>query len=153
MEICSLPIKNLCKNPENFLKPLKKKEYEELKESIRKFGIVEPLIVTPIDPGRYMILAGNNRYDIAQELGFSILRCIIIDRAEVECAFDTEIFRRHLTGEEKYRYKSIKEKKCEGIVDQILKKRLLPEIYERYRVKSIHVDLAIYKPYQKTPGF
>jgi len=144
MEICYLPIKNLYKNPDNFFKSLKRKEYEELRESIRRFGIIEPLIVTSTDHGRYMILAGNNRYDIAQEEGILLLQCIIIDQVEMEGAFDTEIFRRHLTEEEKYRYKSIKEEKCREMVDQILRKRLLPEIYERYRGKSIDLDLAIY---------
>jgi hypothetical protein len=90
-----------------------------------------------------MILAGNNRYDIAQELGFSILRCIIIDRAEVECAFDTEIFRRHLTGEEKDKYISVKEKKSKELIDKVLKERLLSEIYEHYKKGTMTLHLAV----------
>jgi ParB family chromosome partitioning protein len=143
MEICYLPIKSLYKNPDNFFKPLKKKEYGELKDSIRKFGIIEPLIVTSTDPGRYMILAGNNRYDIAQEFGFSVLQCIIVDRAEMEGAFDTEIFRRHLTEEERDKYISIKEKKCKELIDNVLKERLLPEIYEDYKEGKISLNSAI----------
>ena len=96
MNIISLPIKNLCKNPDNFFRPLSKKEYEELKESIRKHGILEPLIVTPPGNGSYMVLAGNHRYDIAQELGIEFWNCVVIDKEELEGALDKEIFRRHL---------------------------------------------------------
>ena len=46
-------------------------------ESIRINGIMQPLIVRPIDNGKYQILAGHNRRSCARELGITKYPCII----------------------------------------------------------------------------
>ena len=143
MEICYLPTKSLDKNPDNFLRPLSKKEYEDLKESIRRYGIRDPLIVAPKWDGRYMIIAGNYRLDIAEDLKIELLPCIVVDETEIEGALDTEIFRRHLTAEEREKYISIKEQKCKEIIDKLFKERLIPEFYEKYKKGELDLGEAI----------
>jgi ParB family chromosome partitioning protein len=143
MEICNLPTKSLYKNPDNFFRPLSKKEYEELKGSIRRHGILEPLIVTRTGNGYYMVLAGNHRYDIARELGIEFLNCVILDKEEIEGAFDTEIYRRHLSEEEKQKSIEIKEKKCKEIIDKVMEEKLISNFYESYKSGEIHINLAI----------
>jgi len=133
----------LYKNPDNFFRPLSKKEYEELKESIRKHGILEPLIVTPTGNGSYMVLSGNHRYDIAKELGIEFLNCVILDKEEIEGAFDTEIYRRHLSEEEKQKSIEIKEKKCKEIIDKVMEEKLISDFYEDYKSGEINISLAI----------
>ena len=46
-------------------------------ESIKNFGIMQPLIVRPIKDGKYQILAGHNRRKCAREIGITKLPCII----------------------------------------------------------------------------
>lgn len=50
---------------------------KEMIESIRNFGIMQPLIVRPIDNEKYQILAGHNRRRCARELGITKYPCII----------------------------------------------------------------------------
>ena len=54
-----------------------------LKESIKDLGILQPLIVRPVEDinypinGKYEILVGNNRGRLARELGMDKVPCII----------------------------------------------------------------------------
>ena len=50
---------------------------KEMIESIKNFGIMQPLIVRPIKDGKYQILAGHNRRSCARELGINKYPCII----------------------------------------------------------------------------
>lgn len=54
-----------------------KEKRNEMIESIRISGIMQPLIVRPIDNGKYQILAGHNRRSCARELGITKYPCII----------------------------------------------------------------------------
>lgn len=59
--------------------PYREKEFEELKVSIERHGIIQPLIVRP-NPrveGRYEIIAGHNRRDAAKSVSYKTLPCII----------------------------------------------------------------------------
>lgn len=42
---------------------------EQLVESIKKHGILEPLIVRPVEKGKYKLVAGERRYRAAKEIG------------------------------------------------------------------------------------
>ena len=44
-------------------------EMQNLTESIKKHGIIEPLLLRP-NNGKYEILLGNKRYEIAKRLKF-----------------------------------------------------------------------------------
>lgn len=54
-----------------------KEKRNEMIESIRISGIMQPLIVRPINNGKYQILAGHNRRSCARELGITKYPCII----------------------------------------------------------------------------
>ena len=51
------------------------KQYKDLKESISKFGLVDPIIVNKC----YTIIGGHQRYKICKELGYKEIGCIILD--------------------------------------------------------------------------
>lgn len=51
----------------------------EMKESISKFGILTPIIIRPIDDGKYEIIAGHNRVECSKELGFTTIPARIIE--------------------------------------------------------------------------
>lgn len=50
---------------------------EEMMESIRINGIMQPLIVRSIDNGKYQILAGHNRRYCGREIGMKKFECIV----------------------------------------------------------------------------
>lgn len=55
------------KNPRTIQRHLR----DKLKESIQKFGLVDPLVVN-MYPGReYVIVGGNQRYQLLKELGYT----------------------------------------------------------------------------------
>ena len=50
----------------------------ELADSIREHGLLQPIIVEPIDGGRrYRILAGHRRYKACQEAGLTTISCVV----------------------------------------------------------------------------
>lgn len=53
--------------------------FHDMEESITALGILEPLLVRPLDNGTYEILAGNNRWNVAKHIGLKQLPTIIIN--------------------------------------------------------------------------
>jgi ParB family chromosome partitioning protein len=56
----------------------------ELAKSIEKKGVLEPLLVRPLEDGRFQIIAGERRYRAAIEAGLQELPCIELDVPENE---------------------------------------------------------------------
>ena len=46
-------------------------------ESVRKFGVINPIIVRPADDNTYEILTGHNRVNAAKEVGLEKIPAII----------------------------------------------------------------------------
>ncbi len=74
----------------------------ELAESIREFGIIQPIIVRSLDRGgMYEIISGERRYKAAKMLGLSTIPCIINhnidDLSSIEMALIENIHRADLT--------------------------------------------------------
>lgn len=56
---------------------IKPEELEELKASIKRHGVIEPIIVRPIAHGTYELVAGERRWRAVQELGLPDVPAII----------------------------------------------------------------------------
>ncbi len=56
-------------NPDQPRKIFKEKELEELAESIRENGILQPLVVVELDNGEYELVAGERRLRAAKKIG------------------------------------------------------------------------------------
>ncbi|MCP4259115.1 MAG: ParB/RepB/Spo0J family partition protein [Planctomycetes bacterium] len=67
-KIRELPLKEIFANPDQPRKKFDKTKLEELAMSIKEYGIIEPIIVTPRD-GRYMIIAGERRFRASKIAG------------------------------------------------------------------------------------
>jgi ParB family chromosome partitioning protein len=52
---------------------------EELAESIRRQGVLQPIVVRPIDDQRYEIIAGERRWRATQLAGLDTIPCILRD--------------------------------------------------------------------------
>lgn len=64
----------------------RKKAVEELAESLRKDGLLQPILVTkfPTSENLYKIIAGERRFHAAKSLGWQEIECKIYDRGEKE---------------------------------------------------------------------
>jgi predicted DNA-binding protein YlxM (UPF0122 family) len=63
---------------------VKDKAFEELKESIRVNGQLQPVEVQPLHNGKYEIVFGLRRYAAVQELGWKTIKAIVRSRGELE---------------------------------------------------------------------
>ncbi len=58
---------------------------EELAESIRERGILEPILVRPAADGTFEIIAGERRFRAAQSVGLTIVPCVELDVDDRGC--------------------------------------------------------------------
>ena len=65
-------------------RPASEERLAQLAESIRRNGILSPLLVRPLENGRWQILAGHNRSRAAARAGLRTLPCIVKNVAEDE---------------------------------------------------------------------
>jgi len=79
MKIRIVPIGLIRPNPENRPVDRNSFDYEILKESIQKHGILNHLYIQKV-PGNtyYVIIDGHYRYAVCQELGITSLPCYIV---------------------------------------------------------------------------
>ncbi len=86
----------------------------ELAESIRKHGIIQPLLVRPMPDGGYQLVAGERRWRASREAGLSEVPVIIrnlTDSQVAEIALVENLQRENLNPiEEANGYKELKEK-------------------------------------------
>ena len=96
----------------------------ELQDSIKKYGVLNPLIVRPKIEGYYEIMSGHRRKYAAEKLGYKkipvIIRMLQDDEAVV-IMVDSNLQREQITPSEKaYAYKmkydAIKKRQAERIV-------------------------------------
>ena len=76
-EVVNIEIEKLEDYPNQPFNLYDEDKKQEMIESIRINGIMQPLIVRPLNNGNYQILAGHNRKNCAKEIGIKSLPCII----------------------------------------------------------------------------
>lgn len=80
----SLPLETIVlpKNqPRRYFDPQK---LEQLKRSIKEYGILEPLIVRPLEDNKYELVAGERRYRAATELNLTEVPVVVRDLSDKE---------------------------------------------------------------------
>lgn len=77
MEIKELPLKELKPAAYNPRKKLKKgdKEYEKIKQSLLKFGYVDPILVNE----DLTVIGGHQRLTVLKDLDYETAKCVIVD--------------------------------------------------------------------------
>ncbi|MBI5357356.1 ParB/RepB/Spo0J family partition protein [Candidatus Saccharibacteria bacterium] len=81
-------ISDISPNPEQPRKHFDKDALSELASSIKRHGILQPLVVTPDNGGKYIIIAGERRYRAAKSAGIDQLPVLVrtseeLDRLEI----------------------------------------------------------------------
>ena len=82
----TIPIEKIHVSPFNPRHHVNEKAFRELVESIRKVGVLTPLLVRPNTSARdgYEIAAGHRRYNAAKEIGLSSIPAIIREMNDIE---------------------------------------------------------------------
>lgn len=73
-ESSEMLLANIEPNIDQPRKQFNKESLSALVESIKRHGIITPLIDTPMENGKYMIIAGERRYRAAKAAGLTPVR-------------------------------------------------------------------------------
>jgi len=76
-ELKTIPIESLKSGKYQTRQIFEKKALQELAESIKAEGIIQPIIVRPTTNSEYEIIAGERRWRAAQILGLEVLSCLV----------------------------------------------------------------------------
>lgn len=94
-----LPIEHVARNPRNPRRQFDPEDLADLANSIRRYGIVQPVVVRAVDIDRYEIIAGERRWRAAQLAGMSEVPVLIRDvddRTSLELAIVENVQRADL---------------------------------------------------------
>ena len=84
-EVCSIELSKIYPNPNQPRKYFDKESLNELAESIKVHGLIQPIIVNKMDDG-YLIIAGERRYKASILAGLKEINCIIKNYSERQIA-------------------------------------------------------------------
>ena len=58
---------------------LTKDQYSNLKDSLERFGLVDPLIINKNKDRKNILVGGHQRLKIAREMGMDMIPCVEVD--------------------------------------------------------------------------
>ncbi len=76
-DVFELEIKDVIPNPDQPRKVFNQDALQDLSESISEHGVISPIIVSPTQKGKYMIIAGERRWRASQLAGKSSIPVIV----------------------------------------------------------------------------
>ncbi len=104
-------ISEIIPNPNQPRKKFKQDDLKELSHSIKNQGLIQPIIVKPVENNQYQIIAGERRWRASQLAGLHEVECVIKDINDdnvLETALIENIQREDLNViEEAYAYKNL----------------------------------------------
>lgn len=83
--IMEIPIANISPNPDQPRREFDFQALNELADSIREHGLLQPILVRPFNDG-YCVIAGERRLRAAKQAGFSMIECIVQSCTDQEMA-------------------------------------------------------------------
>jgi ParB family chromosome partitioning protein len=78
-EIVELEIKNIYPNEDQPRKVFDEEKIQILSESIKSYGVLQPIVVKPDEYGKYMIIAGERRYRASKAAKKNSIPAVIKD--------------------------------------------------------------------------
>ena len=84
--VVDIPIEEIIPNPRQPRRDFDRERLSALRDSIMRYGILQPISVRRGESGFYEIIAGERRYRAACDAGFLCVPAIIIDTDEEESA-------------------------------------------------------------------
>lgn len=109
-----VPVDSVEPNPDQPRIAFNQGDLEELAQSIRKNGMIQPILVRPFGPSRYQIIAGERRWQACRMAGLKMIPVSIRetdDDGAIELALVENLHRNDLNPvEEAYAYKRLMDK-------------------------------------------
>lgn len=124
---------------------------EDMVDSIRENGVLSPIIVQPIDNGRYEILAGHNRWNASKIVGKQTIPAIVKEGLSEDTAFmyvvETNIVQRGFNNLKISEQATVIAERAEAFRDEKRK-----AIYEEINENEFgRVDVALGEEYELDP--
>ena len=85
-ELRNIPVAEITRNPFQPRKDFNSDELNELSDSIREHGVLQPILVRELD-GAYQLIAGERRWLASQRAGLTQIPCRVVDVID-QTAFD-----------------------------------------------------------------
>lgn len=82
--IQQLSVSDLIPNPDQPRQYFDKEGIEQLSSSIKQYGVVQPLVVSPHKGGKYIIVAGERRWRASQLAGLQTVPAVVRTTKELE---------------------------------------------------------------------
>lgn len=82
--INKLPLDKIFPNPDQPRKNFDDDSLKELSQSIKKYGVIQPILVTPGDNGTYIIVAGERRFRASKLAKVDTIPAVVHKRKELE---------------------------------------------------------------------
>ncbi len=143
----SIPLEQVDRNTEQPRRYFDEEQLNELKESIETHGVLEPIIVRPVE-GRYEVVVGERRWRAAQLAGLTTIPALVrplADRDAMEIALVENLQREDLNPvEEAEAYKRLMTEfgmTQEEVADRVGKKR--STIANRLRLLDLDDELVV----------
>ena len=102
-ELRNIPVQEITRNPFQPRKDFNQDELNELSDSIREHGILQPILVREFE-GSYQLIAGERRWLASQRAGLTLIPCRVvdvIDQTAFDYALEENLKRKDLTDVEK----------------------------------------------------
>ncbi len=114
-----------------------------LRESISRYGLVEPLVVRPLDGSLYEVLSGNQRLRVLQDMDLGSIPCVIVELNDIKAMLLAQALN-SLRGEDDLALKGALLKEILSSVSEGEVLSLLPETTESLKSLSLinEMDLA-----------
>jgi ParB family chromosome partitioning protein len=95
--LAAIPIDQIAPNPNQPRRFIDPQALDELTESVRQRGVLQPIIVKHEEGGGYLIMAGERRYRAARQAGLTVIPAIVRDDDPSEIALIENLQREDLT--------------------------------------------------------
>ena len=99
--LVEIPVEKVEPNPKQPRHSFNRQDLEQLAMSISQHGVLQPLLVSEVEPGRYRLVAGERRWRAAKLAGLATVPAVIRERLDedrrLELALVENLQRRDLT--------------------------------------------------------
>ncbi|GAH86055.1 unnamed protein product, partial [marine sediment metagenome] len=79
-----IPFQDLKPNSYNPRKTFRSASLKELAENIKTMGLIEPLVVRPLEDNKFEIVCGMRRYHALKSLKHKTVLCVIKELTDIE---------------------------------------------------------------------
>ena len=98
--LADIPVDSVVPNPHQPRVHFDEESLSDLASSIREIGVLQPILVRPVDDGSYQLIAGERRWRAARRAGLAMIPAIVRetdDLGSVERALVENLHRQDLT--------------------------------------------------------